>query len=551
MADKSTQVEPKHPTEALMTQQKAERIWRGEEAVPASYPYIAPDYAVPFLHIGTQKQLFLDNFILDHFTDVTRRFPTPNRPEEPVFRVGDLPWEARGNPFPTAALHDPEEDKFKLWYVIPLADDAYGDHGQALCYAESRDCLHWEKPLSDQCLPYNEQHATNIVLLDSGHHIGLVRNHDQGDPARKYLLVYNPHHKARSLGRRTMSSVAASPDGLRWHMINEDTPQRHHHFQRILWDEAIQRWIAYSQYSHHWNFLHRKRQVGRQESADFIHWSPKEVVLSADWDPNLPPHLEFHDMSVRKEGDLYIGLVTEFMAEPLWSVRNDTNWRDIAHARLSLYSSRDGKRWQRAGGSEPWADNRGPGSCDYGFVAPSVAGQLVHNGKTHILYNAIADKQHWYGPPPDFPIVPDEAYQDARRAWEMRHKLTEGYPQWERSINALILREDGWAELRPTYETGQVITRQFVFAGDTLRVNADCGYGFMRVELLDPQFQPYPGFAADDCDPVVGEREQVWHTVSWHGKTDVRALWNKPVRIRFALTEASLYAFQFVQENRL
>ncbi|MBX3010118.1 MAG: hypothetical protein KF832_01380 [Caldilineaceae bacterium] len=542
--------EPRNPTEALDLERTLAETRAGQRPVDQrSYPYFPPNYTVPFLHIGTQKQLFLDNFILDQLTDVTRHFPTPERPAAPIFTVGDLPWEARGNPFPTAALHDPEEDKFKLWYVIPLAEDAYGDHGQALCYAESRDCLHWEKPLSTDCHPYQEHKATNIVLLDSGHHIGLVRNQDQSDPARKYLLVYNPHDKARARGQRIMSSVAASPDGLRWGIISEDSPQRHHHFQRIIWDEAIQRWIAYSQYSHHWNFLHRKRQVGRQESTDFIHWSPKEVVLSADWDPNLPPHLEFHDMSVRKEGDLYIGLVTEFMSEPLWNVRNDTNWRDFAHARLSLYSSRDGKRWQRAGGLEPWAANRDPGSCDYGFVAPTVAGQLVHQGKTHILYNAIPDKQHWFGADATQDIVPVAAFQAARQQWESRRAQASVPERWQRSLNALILREDGWAELRPTNASGQVLTRQFVFAGNLLQINAACSYGFVQVELLDPHFQPYPGFAASDCDPVVGAPEQIWQTVAWQGQTDVSALWNKPVRIRFILQEASLYAFQFVQQG--
>ncbi|MEZ4730707.1 MAG: hypothetical protein R3E79_26570 [Caldilineaceae bacterium] len=457
-----------------------------------------------------------------------------------------MPWRCAATS-PHRCAPRPGGGQVQTLVCDPGREDAYGDHGQALCYAESRDCLHWEKPLSEACFPYQDHPATNIVLLDSGHHIGLVRNYDQSDPTRKYLLVYNPHDKARARGHRTMSSVAASPDGRQWTTISEDTPQRHHHFQRIIWDEAIQRWIAYSQYSHHWNFLHRKRQVGRQESADFINWSPKEVVLSADWDPNLPPHLEFHDMSVRKEGGLYIGLVTEFMAEPLWAVRNESNWRDFAHARLSLYSSRDGKRWQRTGGLEPWADNRGPGSCDYGFVAPTVAGQLVHHGKTHILYNAIPDKQHWFNASPNATLVPDSDFQVARHAWETRRQLTAGLPQWERSINALILREDGWAALHPIYETGQVLTRQFVFEGNTLTLNANCHHGFIRVELLDPHFQPYPGFAADDCDPVVGPHDQIWHTVAWQGRTDVRSLWNQPVRIRFTLMEATLYAFQFRQ----
>ena len=55
--------EPKSRTEQLDLQQKAEAIWRGQRPADRNYPYIAPDYDVPFLHIGTERQLFLDNFI--------------------------------------------------------------------------------------------------------------------------------------------------------------------------------------------------------------------------------------------------------------------------------------------------------------------------------------------------------------------------------------------------------------------------------------------------------------------------------------------------------
>lgn len=542
--------EPKSTTEALDLQKKVADIEAGHRAIDPAYPHVPPDYEVPFLHIGTEKQLFLDNFILDHLEGVERVFPQPSRPQEPVFQVGDLPWEFQCNPFPAAALHDPDDGKFKLWYVIPIKADVFGDSGQVLCYAESTDCIRWEKPLSESCLPYQDMRSTNIVLEDSGHHIALVLNHNRSDPDRKFLMVYNPHDRARARGLRTMSTMAVSPDGLRWTIISEDTEQRHHHFQRALWDESIQKWISYSQYSHHWNFLYRKRQVGRQESPDFIHWSPKEVVLSNDWDPNLPPHLEFHDMSVRKVGGTYIGIVTEFLAEPLWSVRKDTNWRDVAHARLALYCSRDGKRWQRVGGPEPWADNREPGSCDYGFVAPSVAGQLVHGGKTHILYNAIADKQHWFGPEPPFSIIPAVDFQRAKEEWQALRQVRGRYPHWERSINALILREDGWAELRPVYEQGVVITRQFVFAGNSLRLNAACSGGYIRVEILDPNFQPYTGFPASECLPVFSnDPNQIWHAVRWQGDRDLSDLWNKPCRLKFHLHQASLFAFQFIDDR--
>jgi len=38
--------------------------------------------------------------------------------------------------------------------------------------------------------------------------------------------------------------------------------------------------------------------------------------------------------------------------------------------------------------------------------------------------------------------------------------------------------------------------------------------------------------------------------MSWKGRTDVRALWNKPVMICFHMYESALYSFQFVDEAR-
>ena len=538
--------EKKSPTEQLDLQRKIEDTVSGKRPIESSYPYFPPDYEIPFLHIGTERQLFLDNFILDHLEDVERVIPTPDRPEEPILKARELPWELDRSIFPAAALYEPDNGKYKLWYNISLVGGHYGDRGMVMCYAESTDCLHWEKPLSDRCIPYKEHKATNIVLEDSGHHITLALNHDQSDPERKYLLTHNPHDRAQVQSKRTMSTFSVSPDGLQWEIVNEDTPYRHHHFQRPIWDEAIQKWISYSQYSHHWNFLHRKRQIGRQESEDFINWSPKEVVLSVDWEPNLPPHWEFHEMSVRKVGGLYIGIVTVFAAEPIWVVRDEHNWRDTAYANLHLYASRDGKRWQRVGGPGPWVEYGRPGSYDYGFICDTVAGQLVHDGRTYIMYQARTEKQSWHGRTSPGALVPEAAFSQGDRDRERLVETLGRYPRHDFSISALILREDGWAELKPTYERGKVITRQFVFEGDTLKINADAYGGYIRVEVLDPYFKPYDGFSAEDCDPVYSDDpKQIWHTVSWQGKADVRSLWNKPVRLVFHLHQSSLYAFQF------
>ena len=522
--------EKKSPTESLDVQRKTEDIMTGKRPVDSLYPYIPPDYKVPFLHIGTEKQLFLDNFILDHLDGVERVFPKPDRPKDPIIRSKELPWELSRGIFPVAAIHDPDDGKFKLWYVKGI---------HLLCYAEATDPLHWEKPLSDKCIPYEDHKATNIVLDNSGHHVGLALNHDQSDKERKYLMINNPGDLG---GGKKKTVFRVSSDGLRWTTISEDSAYHHHHFQRPIWDESIQKWISYSQYSHHWNMLYRKRQIGRQESADYINWSPKEVVLSVDWEPNLPPHLEFHDMSVRIVGGQYIGIATEFMAEPIWCAPGNHNWRDHAYAHLSLYASRDGKHWRRAGDTGPWMERGRPGNYDYGFLNDSVAGQLVHDGKTYVVYGARSERQ-WTSNT----MAPEATYSQAKVDRANLVKVLGKYPRLDYcAVGILSLREDGWAELKPTYEMGQVITRQFVFEGDTLKINAEAYGGYVRVEALDPQFKPYEGFSADDCDPVYSDDpKQIWHTVRWKGNADVRALWNKPVRLAFHLHQASLYAFQF------
>lgn len=543
------EAEGKSPTETLDLQTRMQETWAGTRPVnEPSYPHFAPEYKIPFLHIGQEKQLFLDNFILDHLDDVVRQVQTPQRSGEPILEVGDLPWEGHHNPIPSGLVHDPDDGKFKLWYVQSLTGDPFNT-GQVLCYAESTDCLHWQKPLSKRCLPYQGHVATNIVQQDTNA-VTVVLNHDRSDPERKFLMLYCPSAQAKGRGQRTNSSVAISPDGLQWRVISDDSSFRHHHEVRILWDAEIQKWVAFSQYSHHWNFLHRKRQIGRQESSDFIHWSPKEVVLSVDWDGNLPPNLEFHEMSARKVGSLYIGITGEFMGEPLWQVRNGHNWRDHAHVRLGLYNSRDGKRWQRAIGPEAWVENGPSGSMDYGYVCYTPSGMMEHAGKTYIPYMAGPEKQSWFWTTPPTPVVPEEDFARGKAAWErVGAAMPEGRTN-KRSVGALLLREDGWAAMRPHTEHGQVITRQFVFEGDALRINAESSGGYVQVEVLDPYFKPYPGFSSAECLPIHGAKpSQVWHEVVWRDtsgeRSDLRQLWNQPCRLRIELHQATLYAFQF------
>ena len=71
--------------------------------------------------------------------------------------------------------------------------------------------------------------------------------------------------------------------------------------------------------------------------------------------------------------------------------------------------------------------------------------------------------------------------------------------------------------------------------------------GSVRVELQDATGKPMPGFSAADCPPIFGDHLQ--HTVHWQGGSDLGAM-TMPVRIKFLLEDADLFAFGFTSGGR-
>ena len=545
-------------TELDDTQRAMEETWAGKLPVdPRTYPYFNPPYRLPFKHIGTQKQLFLDNYILDELLDAQRVIVPPQKSKAPLIQYEDLPWERyHFTCVPAAALYDPDDSLYKMWYKTLLKGNTNTAQGTevVLCYAESKDALHWKKPMRDDCQPFADCTQTNIVISDFDNGT-IVLNPDRSDPTRKFLAVYSPSMEASRRGERIMSRAAASPDGINWHVISDDSPFRHHHQMRVIWDDACRKWVGYSQASHAFASHLHVRTIGRQESDDFINWSPKQIILSSDWDPSVGPNVEFHTMSVRKEGGLYIGIVEEAHGEHQWLVnRGGSNQRDQFHTKAALYASRDGHRFFRADGYRPWADNGPPGSQDYGYLAHTVSDYLLHKGRMVIAYSAFPHKQRDTRTAGVSNHAPPPSARASRQHVEELSRYGMGNPMMDRvrpevplqrSIGGLILREDGWAALRPQYESGRVITKQFVFEGNQLRVNADCGYGLIRIALLDSEMKPFPGFSQEESVPLHGPSTQIWHEAAWKSNPDMRRLWNKPVRICFSLLEAGLYGFQF------
>ena len=108
------------------------------------------------------------------------------------------------------------------------------------------------------------------------------------------------------------------------------------------------------------------------------------------------------------------------------------------------------------------------------------------------------------------------------------------------SIGFASLRRDGFAGLVADGD-GTVTTRPVVFSGSHLFVNADARFGAMSAEVIDADGKPFPGYAAADCKGLV-RTDTTKQAVSWKGG-DLSRFAGKPVRFRFKLKVATLYAF--------
>jgi len=123
---------------------------------------------------------------------------------------------------------------------------------------------------------------------------------------------------------------------------------------------------------------------------------------------------------------------------------------------------------------------------------------------------------------------------------------SEGYYGGEVSrLRRFTLRVDGFVSANAPLKGGELTTRPFTFAGGTLSLNVGTSAaGSVRVEIQDGDGKALKGYTLHDCDEIYGDYLDLM--VTWKGQADVRSLAGKPIRLRFALSDADLYSLQFV-----
>ena len=143
-----------------------------------------------------------------------------------------------------------------------------------------------------------------------------------------------------------------------------------------------------------------------------------------------------------------------------------------------------------------------------------------------------------------FPASQIVTHQDKHwiyyNGYRERHGIGERGPH---GIGLATLKLDRFIGLQARGESGTVVTKPFVLQGNGLEMNLDARAGAVRVELLDQNANPLPGFAGANA-PTYKDVDDLRFKPAWKGHKNLSALRGKVVRVRFTLHNAKLYAFQ-------
>ena len=140
------------------------------------------------------------------------------------------------------------------------------------------------------------------------------------------------------------------------------------------------------------------------------------------------------------------------------------------------------------------------------------------------------------------PGQPGELYSYASEGYHFRDGV--------HRLRRFVWRTDGFFSLSARGH-GEMITRPLIFSGRELELNYDAGKGgSVQVEIRDIGGRPLPGFALEDAVMLAGDA--IAGRARWKGPAgaDVGRLAGQPVRLRFVLKDASVYAMTFNAGSR-
>ena len=453
------------------------------------------------------RYLVLDSRIIESKDNVELTVGVVQKDKNnPLFKE-DKPWEPRfDNPY-CSVIYDEEENIYKCWYSIfiksepregfpgeglPNEERAWvdwreGHRSYGVCYATSKDGLHWEKPELG-LIDYNGSKENNIVI-EYTHGVIVIKDLHESDPEKRYKALHPEKEE---------SAAWFSADGIHWgeqHNVGAigwgDTNQS------LWWDTDLEKYVVITrQWGGEKTTMDRYGQTGhrsksRSESSDFLHWSKPEFVIKG-----LDLRMQIHDIPVVPNAGVYLGMVG------LFDITVSKQWCELAW-------SPDSFEWHRIQPGKPLIPN-GPVMGDYDWGCIFTSKPIIREDEIILYYGAN-----------------DGRFMGWRNGYlclaHMRPDGFAGYEQFEGGSN----------------KTGSITTVPVSVVAGSLCISADVApSGFVKVTAFDSN------------DKELAEGELVTKTVSdakieWKDGFSLQKLEGKEIKLKFLLRESKIFSFCF------
>jgi hypothetical protein len=457
-------------------------------------------------------------------------------PASPVFKPETTEEMDNGNcpmaaPFNDGCWYDPHDGLFKLWYMPGWF------HTMAL--AVSRDGIYFERPVFDVVpgtnlvwppQPYYERDGA-LVWLDN----------ESPDTASRYkMFQFYRFGKQGETGKPFEGWLQTSPDGIHWSIptvttsVGDNSSFFYNPFRK-KWCMSIRRGISMENtkglpYGLRARFYH--------EADDFLsgaQWDPQndeslwQLTDSIDKpDPRFPEHpVALYDLNVTPYESLMVGLFAVFRG-PENNICEEMGIPKTID--LELGFSRDGFHFTRPERTPFLAASRKEGDWNRAYLHAAGGLCLVVNDELRFYFTGFSGKSPKLGP------------YDMGSSGRMRRLMYAGA-----STGLATLRRDGFAAMTAK-GSGHLKTYPLIFSGNYLFINAYCGDGEVKAELLYENGCIIPGYEKENCLPIKGDSTKV--QLKWKNKKTLALLAGKPVVIKFYLAETKLYSFWVSRDEK-
>ena len=468
--------------------------------------------------IGTDRELMLDNYVIDRMENVTRKIGV-GVDRGKVLEFTDFPWEGSFCTYVTV-IYDGE--KYRLYYRgfignIPNQPLMSGWG----CYAESEDGIVWTKPkLGIVPFPTEDGSTTtenNIILTNEGQRFTA----DNFAPFLDTRPGVPPTERFKGAGGNYALRFLYSADGIHWQHYAEEEPFNPPGYlfdsQNVsFWSESEKKYLLYMR-----SIDEVGRTIARSESDDYIHWS--DPVLMEYKTPEGAPARRFQ---------YYISQTRPYFRAPQIIIATPARFME----NRSAVSSEEAKKLSFNEWDDPdyWRSD----CADIGLLVTRGGHTYVQPFDEALIRPGIG-KNNWTSRTnyPASGIVPTG--ED-----EMSIYVISDYAQKTIHLKRYAFRLDGLASINAKADGGVLVTKPLTFEGNRLELNySTSAAGSLIVEIQDEEGNPIPGFTRKDFRELIGN--EIAGTGSWGEDAHLDSLHGKPVRLAFYLTDADLYSFRF------